>query len=146
MSFVDSGLAFNAAAGEGCTFIDIDQDGDLDLYTNRTGNNRLYINNLGFFQRSSHIYIDGMEDRDALGLTGTEERFGVGATAKILDCDGNVISGTREVNGGYGHGTQAPGTNTLWIAQWSFCAHRRGSGLSQDCFWSGCGSEATKAN
>jgi hypothetical protein len=109
MSFVDSGLAFNAAAGEGCTFIDIDQDGDLDLYTNRTGNNRLYINNLGFFQRFSHIYIDGMEDRDALGLTGTEERFGVGATAKILDCDGNVISGTREVNGGYGHGTQAPG-------------------------------------
>ena len=109
MSFVDSGLAFNAAAGEGCTFIDIDQDGDLDLYANRTGNNRLYINNLGWFQRFSHIYIDGMEDRDALGLTGTEERFGVGATAKILDCDGNVISGTREVNGGYGHGTQAPG-------------------------------------
>ncbi len=109
MSFVDSGLAFNAAAGEGCTFIDIDQDGDLDLYANRTGNNRLYINNLGWFQRFSHIYIDGMEDRDELGLTGTEERFGVGATAKILDCDGNVISGTREVNGGYGHGTQAPG-------------------------------------
>ncbi len=109
MSFVDSGLTFNNSGGEGCTFIDIDQDGDLDLYTNRTGNNRLYINQLGFFQRFSHIYIDGMEDRDALGLTGTEERFGVGATAKILDCDGNVISGTREVNGGFGHGTQAPG-------------------------------------
>ena len=109
MSFVDSGLTFNNSGGEGCTFIDIDQDGDLDLYTNRTGNNRLYINQLGFFQRFSHIYVDGMEDRDALGLTGIEERFGVGATAKILDCDGNVISGTREVNGGFGHGTQAPG-------------------------------------
>ena len=109
MSFVDSGLTFNNSGGEGCTFIDIDQDGDLDLYTNRSGNNRLYINQLGFFQRFSHIYVDGMEDRDALGLTGIEERFGVGATAKILDCDGNVISGTREVNGGFGHGTQAPG-------------------------------------
>ena len=109
MSFIDSGLTFNAAAGEGCTFIDVDQDGDLDLYTNRTGNNRLYINNLGFFSRFNHLYIDITEDRDAFGLINTEERFGVGATSKILDCDGNVISGTREVNGGYGHGTQGPG-------------------------------------
>ncbi|MBT8222958.1 MAG: VCBS repeat-containing protein, partial [Eudoraea sp.] len=109
MTFVDSGSTFNAAAGEGCTFIDVDQDGDLDLYTNRTGNNRLYINNLGFFQRFNHLYIDIIEDRDAFGLVNTEERFGVGATSKILDCDGNVISGTREVNGGYGHGTQGPG-------------------------------------
>ena len=62
MSFVDSGLTFNNSGGEGCTFVDIDQDGDLDLYTNRTGNNRLYINQLGFFQRFSHIYVDGMED------------------------------------------------------------------------------------
>ncbi len=109
MNFVDSGLTFNAAAGEGCTFIDIDQDGDLDLYANRTGSNRLYINNLGAAARANHLYIDIIEDRDAFGLINTEERFGVGATSKILDCDGNVISGTREVNGGYGHGTQGPG-------------------------------------
>ena len=109
MSFVNSGLAFNTG-GEGCTFIDIDQDGDLDLYMNRTGSNSLYINNLSIFNgRLNHLYIDIIEDRDAFGLINTEQRFGVGATSKILDCDGNVISGTREVNGGFGHGTQSTG-------------------------------------
>lgn len=109
MNFVDSGLTFNGNPGEGSTFIDVDQDGDLDLYVNRTGSNRLYRNNLGFFSRFNHLYVDIIEDRDAFGLINTEQRFGVGATAKILDCDGNVISGTREVNGGYGHGTQGAG-------------------------------------
>jgi len=109
MSFIDSGLTFNSAPGEGATFIDVDQDGDLDLYVNRSGNNRLYINNLGFFSRLNHLYINVIEDRDSFGLTGTEQRFGVGATAKILDCAGNVISGTREVNGGTGHGTMENG-------------------------------------
>ncbi|WP_339339053.1 MULTISPECIES: FG-GAP-like repeat-containing protein, partial [unclassified Croceitalea] len=108
MSFVDSGISFQNR-GEGCTFIDIDEDGDLDLYMNRSGDNALYINNLGATDRANHLYIDIKENRDEFGLTGTEERFGIGATAKILDCDGNVISGTREVNGGFGHGTMESG-------------------------------------
>ena len=108
MSFVDSGISFSNRA-EGCTFVDIDQDGDLDLYMNRSGSNRLYINNLSVLSGPNHLYIDIIEDRDDFGLINTEQRFGVGATSKILDCNGNVISGTREVNGGYGHGTQGPG-------------------------------------
>lgn len=108
MSFSDSGSSFQNRA-EGCTFIDIDMDGDLDLYMNRSGANALYINNLSAASRANHVYIDIQENRDDFGLIGTEERFGVGATVKILDCNGTVISGTREVNGGFGHGTQESG-------------------------------------
>ncbi|MEO9894083.1 FG-GAP-like repeat-containing protein, partial [Aurantibacter sp.] len=108
MSFVDSGLTFGNNS-EGSTFIDVDTDGDLDLYVNRNGTNYLYRNNLNASNRANHLFINVIEDRDAFGLINTEQRFGVGATAKILDCDGNVISGIREVNGGSGHGTQEPG-------------------------------------
>lgn len=108
MTFIDSGLSFSNRA-EGCTFIDVDNDGDLDLYMNRSGNNALYINDLGATSLANHVYVNIIEDRDDFGLINTEERFGIGATVKIIDCDGNVISGTREVNGGYGHGTQGPG-------------------------------------
>ncbi|MEN1785007.1 MAG: FG-GAP-like repeat-containing protein [Bacteroidota bacterium] len=108
LSFTDSGLTF-LSGGEGCTFVDIDEDGDLDLYMNITGGNALYINNLPIATRQNHLYLNVWEDRDIFGLTGIEQRPAIGANVKIIDCNGNVISGTREVSGGSGHGTQTPG-------------------------------------
>jgi len=136
MTFVDSGLTFNNN-NEGSTFIDIDEDGDLDLYVNKNGSaNELWINNLGI-AKANHLYIDILEDRDIFGLINLEKRFGTGATAAILDCNGNVISGIREVNGGYGHGTQEPGVihfglpggpNTPIVLEIAYPRH--GSGLN----------------
>ena len=135
MTFVDSGLTFNNN-NEGSTFIDIDEDGDLDLYVNKNGSaNELWINNLGAAQ-ANHLYIDILEDRDTFGLINLETRFGNGATATILDCAGNVISGIREVNGGYGHGTQEPGVihfglpggpNTPIVLEVAYPRHGSGS-------------------
>ncbi len=137
IAFVDSGLSFNNR-NEGCTFIDIDEDGDLDLYINRRSKeNELWINNLAVAERVNHLYIDILEDRDAFGLINIEKRFGVGATATILDCNGAIISGIREVNGGYGHGTQEPGVihfglpsgpNTAIVLEIAFPRH--GTGLN----------------
>ena len=109
MSFVDSGLTFSNR-NEGSTFIDIDDDGDMDLYVNKNGtNNELWVNNLGAASRGDHLYVDIQEDRDAFGLINTEQRFGIGATARLLDCAGNDLLGIREVNGGQGHGTMEAG-------------------------------------
>jgi len=128
-------LTFNNN-NEGSTFIDIDEDGDLDLYVNKNGSaNELWINNLGA-AKANHLYIDILEDRDAFGLINLETRFGNGATATILDCAGNVISGIREVNGGYGHGTQEPGVihfglpggpNTAIVLEVAYPRHGSGS-------------------
>ena len=109
MTFIDSGLTFNSR-NEGSTFIDIDDDGDMDLYVNKNGvNNELWINNLGATPRGDHLYVDIQEDRDAFGLINSEQRFGIGATARLLDCAGNDLLGIREVNGGQGHGTMEAG-------------------------------------
>ncbi len=36
------------------------------------------------------------------------ERVAIGTNVLIRDCNGNIISGLRQVNGVYGHGTQSP--------------------------------------
>ena len=109
MTFSLDSEQFHAGAdGEGTTMLDIDDDGDLDIYMNINGGpNQLYINNLAAANRDNHLLIDVTEDRGADGSTGSfSGRTAMGANVLIRDCTGNVISGLRQVNGVFGHGTQ----------------------------------------
>jgi len=109
MTFALDSETFNTGNGEGTTMIDIDDDGDLDIYMSISGRNQLYINNLPAANRVNHLIIDVTEDRDASGMTGgSPERVAIGTNILIRDCNGNIISGLRQVNGVFGHGTQSP--------------------------------------
>ncbi|MEP2279004.1 FG-GAP-like repeat-containing protein, partial [Maribacter sp.] len=110
MSFSLDSETFNSGNGEGTTMIDIDDDGDLDIYMNINGGaNELFINNLPAANRNNHLLIDVSEDRGANGSTGgLPARVAIGTNVLIKDCEGNIISGLRQVNGVYGHGTQSP--------------------------------------
>ncbi|MET1260671.1 FG-GAP-like repeat-containing protein [Flagellimonas sp. DF-77] len=111
MTFALDAETFNTRNGEGTTMIDIDDDGDLDIYMNisHSSGNQLWINNLPAANRNNHLIIDVTEDRSADGTTGGfSGRVAVGTNVIIKDCEGNIISGLRQVNGVYGHGTQSP--------------------------------------
>lgn len=111
MSFSLDTQQFNSGRdGEGTTMVDIDDDGDLDIYININNNsNQLYINNLPAANRNNHLLIDVTEDRGANGSTGGFlGRVAIGTNVLIRDCSGNIVSGLRQVNGVYGHGTQQP--------------------------------------
>ena len=110
MTFSLDSETFNTRDGEGTTMIDIDDDGDLDIYMNiNGGSNELYINNLPAANRNNHLLIDVSEDRGANGNTGgLPARVAIGTNVLIKDCAGNIVSGLRQVNGVYGHGTQSP--------------------------------------
>lgn len=107
---LDTAQLFNSGRnGEGTTMVDIDDDGDLDIYMNINGSaNQLYINNLPAANRVNHILIDVSEDRGAGGSTGVfPERVAIGTNVILKDCAGNIVSGLRQVNGIFGHGTQS---------------------------------------
>jgi hypothetical protein len=111
MTFALDAQTFNTRNGEGTTMVDIDDDGDLDIYMNINHNsgNQLWINNLPAANRNNHLIIDVSEDRDADGSTGGfSGRVAIGTNVIIKDCAGNIVSGLRQVNGVYGHGTQSP--------------------------------------
>ena len=99
------GINLNAD-GEGCVFVDLDDDGDLDLYVNiNDGPNQYWENNLN---NNDYINVKVIENRDANGNYLGRERLALGATVKLKNCCGNTLSGVREINGGNGHGTQDP--------------------------------------
>ena len=111
MTFTLDSETFNTRNGEGTTMVDIDDDGDLDIYMNisHSSGNQLWINNLPAANRDNHLIIDVTEDRNADGTTGGfSGRVAIGTNVIIKDCAGNIISGLRQVNGVYGHGTQSP--------------------------------------
>ncbi len=111
MTFSLDSQTFNTRNGEGTTMVDIDDDGDLDIYMNisHSSGNQLWINNLPAANRNNHLLIDVTEDRGADGSTGGfSGRVAIGTNVIIKDCAGNIVSGLRQVNGVYGHGTQSP--------------------------------------
>ncbi|MFK7946454.1 MAG: FG-GAP repeat domain-containing protein [Saprospiraceae bacterium] len=109
---LDAVQSFNSGVdGEGTTMIDIDKDGDLDIYMNvRSSDNQLWINNLYNSSTAetnkTYMFVEVLEDRTF--MQSNKERPALGATIVLLDCDNNVLSGVREVNGGAGHGCQVP--------------------------------------
>jgi len=109
MTFSLDSETFNTRNGEGTTMVDVDDDGDLDIYMNinHSSGNQLFINNLPTANRNNHLIIDVTENRDADGSTGGfAGRTAIGTNVIIKDCDGNIVSGLRQVNGVFGHGTQ----------------------------------------
>lgn len=112
MTFTLDSEQFNPGVdGEGTSMVDIDDDGDLDIYMNiRNGQNCLFINQLynsGVSESSkTYMFVEVLEDRSFMQTN--KERPALGATIVLLDCYDNVLSGVREVNGGGGHGTQIP--------------------------------------
>ena len=112
MSFSLDPETFNTNDGEGTTMVDVDDDGDLDIYMNINGSgNQLWINNLAAANRNNHLMVNVIEDRASNGDTGGfAGRIALGTNVLIRDCSGNIVSGLRQVNGVYGHGTQQPET------------------------------------
>ena len=108
---VDSEYFNRWKKGFAAQFIDIDDDGDLDIYINTNTGNRLFLNGLYSASTPANdincIRVRTWDDRAAYMDSGTE-RPALGTTVLLTDCEGVVLSGMREVSGGNSRGTQNP--------------------------------------
>lgn len=100
LTFTRDNLGINPNGNtEGLSFVDIDNDGDQDLYINIDSpipnGNQLWINDLN---DGNFLLVDAKWDN------GTSTSMANGATAVLLDCDGTAVSGLKSLGAGEGHG------------------------------------------
>ena len=111
LSFVRNNRGISTGRdGEGTVIADYDRDGDLDIYVNEDGGNRLWRSDLaqtlapavGEFDDYLVIepWIDTTTCPDTLG-----RRLELGAVVELFAEDGTSLGGRREINRGKGHGT-----------------------------------------
>ncbi|GAB4406551.1 MAG: hypothetical protein OHK0053_32860 [Microscillaceae bacterium] len=103
------------ANGESCSWVDYDNDGDLDLYINHNSSkNQLWRNDLINSGASSaplnFLKVKVLLQNPQSANTSPLQRHAIGAVVIVrrLPAEGGAIVGMREVNGGRGHGTQDP--------------------------------------
>lgn len=86
-----------AGDANGVSFVDYDNDGDLDLYVSMdNGSNQLWQNDLN---NANYLKVNARWDFGS-GLTGIAH----GATAELIDCSFNTISYITSVAAGEGYG------------------------------------------
>ncbi len=112
LTFVQPAGNFGVSGGgdsEEATFIDYDDDGDLDLFVNHDGANRLWRNSVAD-SGSADANADSFLTIDVQSLHGANCASDVsspdyGATVIVRDASGAIV-GTRQINLGKGHGGQ----------------------------------------
>ena len=100
-SFTDiSPTGFGIQDGQATAMADYDRDGDLDIVVSEQGGTDFWINTTN---NDNYVMVRALHD-----LGGGLSRDAIGASISLLDCEGNLLSGVRDVNGGRGHGAQDP--------------------------------------